>query len=129
MRNGVVHRSLPRVVDRATGRKQAHPIGAWKQLIHFSLIQSGQRPAVPLRGQLAVRLDFSFPCPKKYRGDPQCVAAYKALPDIDNLAKGVLDALNAIAFDDDDQVVLLVVRRLIANDEPGVSIEIKEFFR
>ena len=32
-------------------------------------------------------------------------------PDCDNIAKAVLDALNGVAFDDDSQVVTLVVRK------------------
>lgn len=32
-------------------------------------------------------------------------------PDMDNVAKLVLDALNGVAYDDDDQVVRLVVRK------------------
>jgi len=45
-------------------------------------------------------------------------------PDIDNLAKAVLDALNSIAFKDDAQVCELTIRKRWA-DEPSVRVEIK----
>lgn len=39
-------------------------------------------------------------------------------PDVDNIAKNVLDALNGIAWDDDSQVVELLVRKHPRTREP-----------
>lgn len=46
-------------------------------------------------------------------------------PDIDNLAKTVLDALNGIAYVDDKQVVKLVATKVWA-DEPSTTIWVRE---
>ncbi|WP_167957941.1 RusA family crossover junction endodeoxyribonuclease [Anaerosporobacter faecicola] len=46
-------------------------------------------------------------------------------PDIDNICKVVLDALNGIAYKDDTQVVQLQMEKLY-NDEPYVRVWISE---
>lgn len=49
-------------------------------------------------------------------------------PDVDNIAKIVLDALNGIAYDDDKQVTDLIVRRRYTFDSrrEGVMITFEE---
>ena len=46
-------------------------------------------------------------------------------PDIDNIGKVVMDALNKIAFDDDSQVIKLLVEK-VYGEEPRVEITIGE---
>lgn len=46
-------------------------------------------------------------------------------PDIDNLAKAVMDALNGIAYEDDKQVVELHLYKYYSN-EPRTEIELEE---
>jgi Holliday junction resolvase RusA-like endonuclease len=46
-------------------------------------------------------------------------------PDLDNIAKICLDALNKLAFDDDSQIVALRVEKHYS-EEPRVEIEITE---
>lgn len=46
-------------------------------------------------------------------------------PDVDNVAKIILDALNGIAYRDDKQVVTLIVKKLYAG-ESGVGVTISE---
>lgn len=46
-------------------------------------------------------------------------------PDTDNIAKGVLDSLNGIAYKDDKQVVELIVNKYY-NNTPYVSVMIEE---
>ena len=55
---------------------------------------------------------------------------YLNSPDIDNLAKFVLDSLNGIAYKDDCQVVKLVVYKLMDNAGPCTGrtiVEVKGF--
>lgn len=51
-------------------------------------------------------------------------------PDCDNIAKAVLDALNGVAFDDDAQVVTLVVRKFprvrMATDDEYMRVTIAD---
>ncbi len=51
-------------------------------------------------------------------------------PDCDNIAKAVLDALNGVAFDDDSQVVTLIVRKFprvrMPNDNDQMRVTVSE---
>ena len=49
--------------------------------------------------------------------------------DADNIAKSILDGLNGIAYEDDDQVIELLVRKhkVTRKEEERVEIEIREF--
>jgi len=48
--------------------------------------------------------------------------------DVDNVAKSILDGLNGVAYEDDDQVVELLVRKhkVKRKEEERVEIEIRE---
>ena len=46
-------------------------------------------------------------------------------PDLDNVAKGVLDALNGVAYVDDTQVVRLLVQKQYSL-EPRLVVTVKE---
>ncbi len=58
----------------------------------------------PLTGALRVEISFYFPRPKKWHGG----YSHTSRPDIDNLAKNVLDACNTIVWADDCQIAQLV---------------------
>lgn len=45
-------------------------------------------------------------------------------PDVDNIAKLVLDALNGVAYIDDRQVVSLFCEKIYTDDEPGLVIRV-----
>ena len=47
-------------------------------------------------------------------------------PDIDNIAKIVLDSLNGLAFNDDTQVTKIIVEK-VYSDEEKISIIIEEY--
>lgn len=51
---------------------------------------------------------------------------YDKKPDVDNIAKLVLDALNGIAYTDDKQVVALHCEKIYTNGEQGINITIEE---
>jgi len=83
-------------------------------------------PAAPLAGPLDATLVFRMKRPQahyrtgRYAGElkTQAPAAFSTKKcDLDNLAKFVLDAINAEAFDDDSQVVSLRAAKLW--DRPG----------
>lgn len=62
----------------------------------------------------AIRDGLDYPCKK---------------PDSDNVAKIILDSLNKIAFDDDSQVVELIVNKLWTEDTERVEFEISEVIK
>lgn len=69
---------------------------------------------------------FSYTVPKSWSKAKKESVRYKtSKPDLDNLAKTVLDALNGIAFVDDSQVVDLRLSKVYA-DKEGTNIKVVE---
>lgn len=56
------------------------------------------------RGPVSIRLDIFPKLPKSAAKKLECVPAMKK-PDVDNVLKVFMDALQGVAFDDDKQVV------------------------
>lgn len=84
----------------------------------------------PLETPLAAFLCFRLPIPKSYpkKRAQSCLAGSERpikKPDLDNLAKSVLDALNGIVYLDDAQLVSLHVTKVYAHN-PGVDIMVRE---
>lgn len=50
---------------------------------------------------------------------------YIKKPDLDNIAKSICDALNDVAYEDDSQIVVLIIHKLYAEQAKAV-IEISE---
>ena len=81
----------------------------------------------PLLGALNVEMIFEFPRPKSHLrkcGELRTGAPRQHLqtPDVDNLAKFVMDALNGACFQDDKQVVRLVAgKRWAPPGRPGCT--------
>ena len=80
----------------------------------------------------AVRLDivFGMPIPQSWSKKQQDAAASGLIlpskkPDIDNLIKAVMDALNGVAYDDDNQVIELSAKKVYA-PEPYVAICLRD---
>jgi Holliday junction resolvase RusA-like endonuclease len=85
----------------------------------------------PLKTPLKMSLVFSMPIPVSYskKRTQACLdrfEKYTKKPDIDNLAKTIMDALNGICYDDDSQIVRLIVDKVYSN-EPRVSVVIDEY--
>ena len=85
-----------------------------------------------LKGALEMKVICEYQVPKSYTKKKKNLAKEGLLPkltspDVDNLSKTVLDALNKIAYEDDKQVIsLLSEKRYSVDDKPRVLIEIKE---
>lgn len=97
-------------------------VGPWRTLVSWHVAQTFTD--APLDGPLAVEIDFVMPRPvatPKRRTPP----AIKK-PDVDKLARAVLDALTRIVWRDDSQIVdMHVTKRLAELDEqPGARIRI-----
>lgn len=83
-----------------------------------------------LTGEITAEITAFFPIPKsatKRRIREMEIFAERPAkkPDVDNIAKIVLDSLNGLAYDDDSQVVILTVKKLYAN-EPRVFVSLSE---
>jgi len=82
---------------------------------------------------LRVEIDAQFSIPKSYSKKKREQAINEQIrpttkPDCDNIAKIILDALNKIAFDDDKQVVELLVKKRYTELSPRVVVKIEKIF-
>ncbi len=98
-----------RVYDPANARD-------WKRTVQAQVLL--QRPPEPVGEPLAVTLAFVLPRPKSL---PQRERYPARRPDIENLAKAVLDAMAGIVYRDDAQIVRLSVAKDYG-PVPGVAI-------
>ena len=86
-----------------------HPIHAYKQAIRLGYVNAGGEV---LQGPVSVRVVCWFERPKihgkkrRQRSEPKTTK-----PDLDNVGKAILDALNEIAYNDDGQVYRLTVEK------------------
>ena len=91
-----------------------HPIHAFREAVRLAAIAAGvQRSAGPV--EVAILAVFARP-PSHRKADGSLRDGAPVYPgrrcgDADNLAKGILDGLQGVAFEDDDQADLGYVRR------------------
>lgn len=76
----------------------------------------------PLEGRIAVKIEAYFDIPKSTSKKDKKLIEEGILsptkkPDIDNIVKIILDALNKMAFKDDNQITKLEVEKLYGNEE------------
>lgn len=89
------------------------------------------RPAQPIGGAVRLNICFLMPRPKsQFKANgvlrPDAPTMHAKKPDIDNLAKAVMDALTVLGFwTDDGQVCALGLEKRMSS-EPGARIEIEE---
>lgn len=77
---------------------------------------------------VAVRICISVPCPASYSRKRRAAAldgnAAPYKPDVDNVAKSILDAMNGIVYDDDSRVVSLAVSKRYADGMAGTEVQV-----
>ena len=101
---------------------------AWKVRVAASAHAAIGRP---MTGAVRVVIWFHIERPASHRnakGEKRAAAPsqHQQKPDLDNLAKAVLDALNGIAYGDDAQVSELQVGKAWAKERPMCVITIEE---
>lgn len=84
-----------------------------------------------LDGPIKARINIYYKVPKSYTKkrikDIREGLEYPCKkPDADNVAKIILDSLNKIAFDDDSQVVELIVSKLWTEEIERVEFELQQ---
>ena len=80
----------------------------------------------PEEGPLRVRIYFGLPIPKSATKANRALMVLRKVfptkrPDLDNLCKAVLDALNEVAYKDDSQIVTMATRKNYA-EVPYVKV-------
>jgi len=99
-----------------------HPVQSFKSLCR--LMASSEVPR-PLVGPLEIEIGFYFPRPssKTWKTKPMPSEAKTTKPDLDNLAKAVMDSLNDVAWLDDAQVCKIVLSKwIVAGGDPIRSV-------
>jgi crossover junction endodeoxyribonuclease RusA len=95
------------------------PLNDWRHLVR----SEGQRhaPPAPWEGPVAVALQFRVNKPKDRPKTRRTWPDRK--PDVDKLARGLIDSLTGVFFVDDAQVVALTATKDYGT--PGVRVEIR----
>jgi Holliday junction resolvase RusA-like endonuclease len=91
-------------------------------------IKSEENFKHPLDGPICLAIRFYLPRPQRliWKKRPMPEVFSDKRPDIDNLAKSVIDGLNGVAFKDDGQISDLHITKKFhsGNDEPKTIIMI-----
>lgn len=93
----------------------------WEEYIKWMCVE--YRPNWDIRGAVGIQAHFYFPRPKSVS---KKIQYHLKKPDIDNLAKSLLDGMNGIFYIDDKQVYELHVYKFYCEDldKPGISIQV-----
>lgn len=104
------------------------PVNAFKAAVQMAAAKAFNGPLLtgPVFVQLSFRLDRKKYQIKKRGDNPPLYGNRK--PDLDNLMKGLCDALNGVVWRDDSQVVEVNMTKTIAAgcESPGVDVTIGE---
>lgn len=100
----------------------------YENLVKLSYMQQVNKD--PLDGALEAEMTFYFPIPKSYtKKKKELIKSGKLKflkkPDIDNCIKAILDALNGVAFCDDNQVFKVTARKEYS-DNPRAEVFIQQ---
>lgn len=101
----------------------------WETTIRKAATAAGCRQTT---GPIVVVVEFHMPRPKAHFGarglKPKAPLEHTVKPDVDKLARALLDGLKGTAFVDDAQVVsVIATKRYASRDEvPGAVVELRE---
>lgn len=84
-----------------------------------------------LDGYISLSLDVYFAIPKSYTKVKRLACEHNInrpdkKPDIDNILKAVLDALNKVAYEDDKQVIEVICRKWYSQSTGFLKISVRE---
>jgi Holliday junction resolvase RusA-like endonuclease len=87
---------------------------------------------VPLEGRVSVKIIAYFDIPKATTKKDRALIEEGLLsptkkPDIDNIVKIILDAMNKMAFKDDNQITKLEVEKVYTDKEERIKVIIEEY--
>ena len=99
-----------------------HAIHEWRRSVAEEAAKVVERPT---ESSLGMKIDIFIARPKSHylaSGKIKKGVPVRPRPDVDNYAKGILDALEGIIFENDSQIVSLVVRKQWANRDVGLAV-------
>jgi Holliday junction resolvase RusA-like endonuclease len=100
-----------------------HPVHTFKAAIAAAWHNTHSQP---FAGPVEMSIIAFFPRPKSLqrKSKPQTRLWHDKRPDIENVAKSVLDALNGLAYHDDSQVASLTMAKYICGNSDTIGVEI-----
>jgi len=117
-----VPKGRPRVACRGKFATMYTPKETRQAEEDFIRQSAEHKPKKPLEGSLGVMLWFYKKKPKSY---PKKVTQWTTKPDIDNLTKLALDAMNGLFYHDDAQIIeLYVVKKY--DEIPRTEVNIRK---
>ena len=129
----VEHRPIAQPRQRFTKngrpyRDSHHPVHAYRAQIVTAA--RGAWVAAPLEGPISLTVVAVMPRRKSEQWKTRPTPAYRHTkrPDIDNLMKAVMDALNGVLYKDDAQVCEIYVQKVVApgGQDPHTYVTVKE---
>ena len=98
-------------------------VATWEKTVKE---EAGRHFEKPMEGPVMVSLIFHMKRPSSRRKE----VYVSTTPDLDNLEKAVLDALNGVAYEDDRFVVAKnAQKRYVLNGKPRVSVRVTSLSR
>ena len=99
-----------------------------KRVLEAYCAEHGSRD--PYQGAVGMRIFATYPVPKSWPKKRRELALHGLLkpcvkPDLDNLCKAVMDALNGVAYCDDKQVVRIIATKTYG-ENASVQVELRE---
>ena len=109
-----VGKQRPRVVKNGSRAFTPAKTKAYEKMIRIAVLQ----------GKANARREGRLPITGPYRVEIRIVWADKRHPDIDNVAKAILDGMNGIAYPDDKEVTQLNVE-VFGTDKAGCGVGVR----
>lgn len=107
-------------------------LSAWRDAVHY---EAAQHIGSLIEGPVGLSLTFRLIRPANHHGTGKNKGKLKpsaphwpvTTPDLDKLARAVLDALTGVAYRDDAQVVRMQLEKTYAwaSEQPGVLVRIE----
>lgn len=119
-------RAVPKARPRVTKRGFTYTPKSTKdfeKLVRDTYISEfGGNAMFPPQMPLAMVVEFGLKPPKSWAKTKRKRAIEKEIfpvgrPDVDNLLKGVQDALNGVAYPDDSQIIAITARKVYTKDD------------
>lgn len=101
---------------RPRGQSTDSPIQTYKAVIARAALAAAAGVSLPIDAPIEVRATFALPRPqaRRWKKKLQKSEWHSRRPDLDNLVKALLDALQPEVLSDDARVVRLVASKLLA---------------
>lgn len=126
-----VAQGRPRAGKRFSGKTVLYDPAKSRDFKHYvKLVASWHKPKELITEPIYLEMTLYQPTSKKYDTNPKQALIEAGLllpitkPDVDNLAKGVKDGLTKIIWQDDGQVVSMMMVRKLYSKAPKVFAEI-----